>query len=68
MLRGPHLLKSGGLQMSRISTHMRNLAYVDHISGQMTLLAGQEKRHRGQRQRLADPAGAGGVEEEGGPH
>ena len=47
MLRGPHLLKSGGLQMSRISTHMRNLAYVDHISGQMTLLAGQEKRHRG---------------------
>ena len=34
----------------------------------MNPFAGQEKRHRGQRQRLADPAGAGGVEEEGGPH
>ena len=33
VFRGPHLLKSGGLQISRVSTHMWNLAYVGHISG-----------------------------------
>lgn len=65
MLRGPHLLRSGRLQMSRVSTHTRNLAYVDHISGQMTLLAGQEKRHRGRMVRT-DGGHGGGEGEWGG--